>query len=577
MDITTLALARKHAEDTEAREQIAALSEEIVKHCVTVADMLAIEDLVAGQRVRTSGYYANGDGGHGEYLIMDQATVNAFDTLATTNGKFAVLQHGGHVNAKQCGLQDNATDGGDAWIAHYNGTAKSLDLNVKNMRISNTVVLNNKTEIFSSIYPAVSLYWAGGSDAAVLSCFAGDGLHATEYQSTTTIKLHDVSINARAAKVGFCLVNIATSHIWNLNVYKGYIGFLMGNSWRNIFGRLFGSTQTYATFYQNEFINTDIFDFSALTTNGSINASVYEMMTSIYSPNGALLMGHGSENVFHIIEASEITDGEKGVGVRFGEYSGTVNAIYTENAIPGAHYDLYVDNFFSTTESYDYNKGLMINQVRGRRFYLNNNVTIGTLFIEDWIDAEHAQDVSFEGGEQASRVTILNMPTGKYNDSNLPMPYGLNGVMQELKKKQPKCSYRLIETVTLDTETELVRNAEPNGTLYNFDAVYLEIMLPANTTFPGCNLKFYTTGLVVVADPYLSSASATDNARYMIVEAKNEDGFIREMHSKLDPGSNHQALYTTANKTAYKQPAKIVDIRTTQKLQPGTIVTIYAY
>ena len=53
--------------------------------------MLAIEDLVAGQRIRTSGYYADGDGGHGEYLIMDEATVNAFDTLATTNGKFAVL------------------------------------------------------------------------------------------------------------------------------------------------------------------------------------------------------------------------------------------------------------------------------------------------------------------------------------------------------------------------------------------------------------------------------------------------------------------------------------------------------
>ena len=565
-------------EDKTILEQsINQLSEEIVKRCATVADMLADENLATGQLIRTGGYYAEGDGGHGEYMIVSEAAVNPYDTLATANGKYAVLQHNGHVNAKQCGLQDNATDGGDAWITYYNGTAKSLDLNVKDMRVSKTVVLNNKTEIFSSIYPAVSLYWAGGSDKAVLSCFAGDGLHATAYQSTTTVKLHDVSINARTAKVGFCLVNIATSHIWNLMVYKGYIGFLMGNSWRNIFGRLHGSTQTYATFYQNEFINTDIFDFSALTTNGSINASVYEMMTSVFSPNGALLMGHGSENVFHVIEASEITDGENGVGVRFGEHSGTVNTIYTENAVPGAHYDLYADNLLTTAEGYDYNKGLMINQVRGRRFYLNNNVTIGTLFAEDWIDAEHAQDVSFEGGEQASRVTILNMPAGKYNDGNLPMPYGLNGAMQELQKMQPKRSYRLIETVTFDTETDLVRKAEPDGAPYNFDAVYMEIMLPANTTFPGCNLKFYTTGLVAVADPYLSSASAVDNARYMIVEAKNEDGFVRETHSKLDSGSNHQALYTTANKATYKQPAKIVDIRTTQKLQPGTVVTIYAY
>lgn len=553
------------------------LSEEMVKRCATVADMLADKSLTTGQLVYTGGFYADGDGGHGEYLIVSEATVNPYDTFETANGKYAVLQHNGHINAKQCGLQDNATDGGDAWIVYYNGTAKSLDINVKELRISKTIVLNKATEIFSSIYPAVSLYWAGGSDAAVLSCFAGDGLHATAYQSTTTVKLHDVSINARTAKVGFCLVNIATSHIWNLNVYKGYIGFLMGNSWRNIFGRLHGSTQTYATFYQNEFINTDIFDFSALTNNGSINASVYEMMTSVFSPNGALLMGHGSDNVFHMIEASEISDGENGIGVRFGEHSGTVNTIYCENAVPGAHYDLYVDNVLSTDGGYDYNKGLMVNQVRGRRFYLNNNVTIGTLFIEDWVDASHAQDVVFEGGEQASRVTILNMPAGKYNESNLAMPYGLNGVMQALQKMQPKHSYRLIDTVTFETAENLLLQTEPDGTPYNFDAVYMEIMLPASTSFPGCNVKFYTNGLVAVADPYLSSVSAGEAARCMIIEAKNEDGFVREMHSKFDQVSNHQALYTTANKAAYKQPAKIVDIRSTQALQPGTVVTIYAY
>jgi hypothetical protein len=557
--------------------QIGKLSEEIVKRFATVAAMLSDANLTAGQLVRTGGYYAEGDGGYGEYLIVNEAAENPYDTLATANGKYAILQHNGHVNAKQCGLQDNATEGGDLWIAHYNGTAKSLDINVRELRVSQTILLNKTTEIFSSIYPSVCLYWTGGSDAAVFSCFSGDGLHATAYQSTTTVKLHDISINARTARVGFCLVNIATSSIWNLMVYKGYIGFLMGNSWRNIFGRLHGSTQTYATFYQNEFINTDIFDFSAITTNGSINASVYEMMTSVFSPNGALLMGHGSDNVFHMIEASEISDGENGIGVRFGEHSGTVNTIYTENAVPSAHYDLYVDNLLSTAEGYDYNKGLMINQVRGRRFYLNNNVTIGTLFVEDWVDQEHSQGVVFEGGEQASRVTILHMPAGKYNESNLTMPYGLNGTMQELQKMQPKRNYRLIETVTVETAEPLLLQTEPDGTPYNFDAVYMEFILPASTAFPGCNIKFYTTGLVAVADPYLSSVSAGEDTRYMFIEAKNENGFVRETHSKFDMGSNHQALYTTANKAAYKQPAKIVDIRSTQPLQPRTVVNIYAY
>ncbi len=556
--------------------KVTSLTEEIVKRYPSVADML-VADLSAGQLVRTGGYYADGDGGHGEYLIVDNATSNPYDTLATVNGKYAVLQHNGHINAKQCGFLDNATDGGDAWIAFYNGTAKSLDINVEELRVSKTIVLNKTTEIFSSIYPSISLYWAGGDGAAVFSCFAGDGLHAEAFQSTTTVKLHDLAINARNAKVGFCLVNIATSNIWNLYVYKGYIGFLLGNSWRNTFGRLYGSTQTYATFYQNEFINTDIFDFSAITSNGSINASVYEMMTSVFSPNGALLLGHGSDNVFHMIEASEISDGESGIGVRFGEHSGTVNTIYCENNIPGAHYDLYVDNLIEASGGYDYNKGLMINQVRGRRFYLNNNVTIGTLFIEDWIDLEHMKGVVFEGGEQAARVAILNMPAGKINEDNTPMPYGLNGTMQEFQKMQPKRSYRLIETVTVETAENLLLQTEPDGTPYNFEAVYMEITLPANTSFPGCNMKFYKDGLVAVADPYLSSVSAGEAVRYMIIEVKNEDGFVREMHSKFETASGHQALYTTANKAAYKHPAKIVDIRSTQDLQPGTVITIYAY
>jgi hypothetical protein len=487
------------------------------------------------------------------------------------------LQHNGHINAKQCGLKNNMYDYGDMWFARYNGMVKSMDVNVMNLYIKNTIVLNGVTEIYSSTFPAPILYWIGSADAAVFSCFGGDGLHAEAYQSTTTIKLHDVAINANTAKVGFCLVNIASSNIYNLSVHRGYIGFLLGNSWRNFFGRMEGKEQRYATFYQNRFEFTDIFDFRALTLNGSINASVYEMMCSIKSPNGALLLGYGSENVFEVIETAEISDGEAGIGVRFGRHSGTVNTIYSENANPGAHYDLYVDNINEEGSAYDYNKGLMINQVRGRRFYLNNNVAIGTIFIEDWTDTEHSLPVLFEGGEQADRVSILHMPYGIYNESNTPMPYGVNGTAQALEKKQTKHSYRLVETITLAEASTLSRDTEPDGTPYSFDAVYLDIKVPAGSSFPACNLKAYTDGMEVVADPYLSDSASATSDKYMFVEIKNEDGFVRETHSKLDNGGGHQMIYTTANKSAYKQPAKIKDIRTTQALQPGTVVTIYAY
>lgn len=573
VDIVTLGMAAAYTNKVASK-----LSEEMDKHYATVADMLADTKLAAGQYAITNGFYEDGDGGNGKYLIVDEATVNKFDTFATENGKYAVLQHNGHINAKQCGLKNNMYDYGDMWFSHYNGAAKSMDVNVVSLYIKNTIVLNNKTEIYSTTFPSPAIYWIGSGDSAVFSCFPGDGLHADAYKSTIQVKLHNIAINANTAKVGFCLVNIADSSIRDLYVHRGYIGFLLGNSWRNIFGKLEGKEQRYATFYQERFENTDIFDFTAITLNGSINASVYEMMISTFSPNGVLLRGYGSENVFGIIEASEITNAEgQSIAVQFAQHSGTVNAIYAENV--AATYDLYVDSIIGNQEGteYDYNKGLMVNQVRGRRFYLNNNVTIGAMYIEDWVGTDHALPIAFDGGEQAYRAIILSVPYGKHDEADLKMPYGLNGTKQAVDKLQPKHNYRPIETITFETSQVLSKNAEPDGTPYNYDAVYVDVMLPAGAAFPGCNMKFFSNGSVAVADPYLSSADAGANARYMFVEVKNEDGFVRELHSKLDTAGGHQAIYTTADKGAYKQAAKIVDIRTTQPLQPGTVVTIYAY
>lgn len=261
--------------DNVARKRITALTEEITKHCATVAEMLALDNLVAGQRVRTNGYYAEGDGGHGEYLIVSEATVNPYDTLKTANGKYAVLQHNGHVNAKQCGLK-NESYGGDAWFAFYNGTALSMDINVTPLYISNTVQLNNKTEIFSSNQSI--LYYVGEYDAAVLSCFPGNGLTAEEWQSTRSPKLHSLTINARNAKVGVCLVNVANTNrtIYDLHVYKGYVGYLLGESWRNIFGKLNGAEQTYATFVQEQSNSGELGDFAAISDSNSINTCVFE-------------------------------------------------------------------------------------------------------------------------------------------------------------------------------------------------------------------------------------------------------------------------------------------------------------
>ena len=52
--------------------------------------------------------------------------------------------------------------------------------------------------------------------------------------------------------------------------------------------------------------------------------------------------------------------------------------------------------------------------------------------------------------------------------------------------------YELIETVTIETVSYVSRTNEPNGTPYNFSAVFFHILVPAGETNPSGTMLFYS-------------------------------------------------------------------------------------
>lgn len=89
--------------------------EKAVRSYETVAEMKADTKLKEGYHVKTKGYYEANDGGHGEYVIIDD------DTLVSDNGLIHVLDNelrakliieNDVINVKQFGIVNNTTDVG---------------------------------------------------------------------------------------------------------------------------------------------------------------------------------------------------------------------------------------------------------------------------------------------------------------------------------------------------------------------------------------------------------------------------------------------------------------------------------
>ncbi len=86
--------------------------EKAIRSYETVAEMKADTKLKEGYHVKTKGYYEANDGGHGEYIIVDDETLvdDGGSIHVLTNGLRAKLIIGEIVNIKQFGVKGNGID-----------------------------------------------------------------------------------------------------------------------------------------------------------------------------------------------------------------------------------------------------------------------------------------------------------------------------------------------------------------------------------------------------------------------------------------------------------------------------------
>lgn len=424
------------------------LSEEIARQpYATVADMIADESLAPGMVVQTLGYFAENDGGDSKYIITDDVEPNGLDIISLNNGLCAVLQHDGHIRARQCGVPDDdktSTKFMEMWD-RFNGVAESIDVNVHRAYTNKTLVLNDVTEVFSSNSMRQNIAWNGEYDNAVISVVDGNGTIFDGPKSwKQRIRLHDLYIVAGGAKVGvnlMCAIGMRTM-IDRVSVLDGAFGFVFGINWSCNIGELNASYQKLASFYTMPAWDTEYFTVSPMNTSLSINALTIHGLYAARSPRGVWFPALGGEIHIGVINVESLSS-EDGIAVEFGAVSGTIDTIHIESDQVVHAYDLYVDTHQEHNTNYEswyrYKSAasLNINEVRGRRFYLNGNVTIAALTVIQWATDDYtASPLLFEGGEFANEVNILFRPSSFYLDG-VDMPYGFCGTGYEYFKNLP--------------------------------------------------------------------------------------------------------------------------------------------
>lgn len=453
--------------DKAARDGVERLTEEIERQTYnTVAEMIEDADLSPGLTVCTSGYFVAGDGGDGEYIISDSVEANGLDIIALNNGLCAVLQHNGHIRARQCGVPDDdktSTKFMEMWD-HFNGVAESIDINVYRAYTNKTLVLNDVTEVFSSDPARQNINWNGGDDNAVITVIDGNGtIFDSPKPFKQRIRLHDLYVVAENAKVGVNLMYAIGMRnvIDRVFVLGGGFGFVFGSNWTCSIGELNATYQNIASYYTMPNWSTEYFDITPLNnTFLDINAVTIRGLYCGTTPRGVWFEPHCGDININVISVEDLTS-EDGIAVKFGAVSGTINAIHIESDQKVHAYDLYVDthneddtpSYYEDGYFYKAAHSLNINEVRGRRFYLNGNVTIGALSVIQWVTNDYTNSpLLFEGGRHANEVNILYRPSSFYLD-NIDMPYGFCGAGYEYFKTLP--TMRRLENLLLLGESEV--------------------------------------------------------------------------------------------------------------------------
>lgn len=429
----------------EGLSNIATLSEDMVNQYDTVADMLNA-NLRAGMVAFTRGYHSIGDGGEGKYFIVTNEIANGLDILTLENGNYAVLDYGDEIRVTQCGFASD--DNVDAFVRRFNGVAKRIDFNLKSVQVSDTIVINDVTELYSSVRGCVSKTW--GPTSAVFSTIPyGDGCTPTEQpKMLKNVRIHDLYIYGSKAKACVVLAGINSGHIDNLKVESGDIGFLLGNIWCTTIGNLMSVAARKFGFYVPSIERTEHVDFS-LISNGvvenGVNAVTFQNLTASHSGVcGVYAEAPLGECVINAIAIETIPAGA--VGAKMYGFSGTINTIHCESDSTDREYDVYFDTFgslvgYGTDEDYMGSRSLFIGQMRARRVFLNGEITVGNIYVcsypQQYVDGGEYRrfPVRFDTGNRPETVKILAAPsktplTVQYED--FEMPYGIVGIHPQI-------------------------------------------------------------------------------------------------------------------------------------------------
>lgn len=121
--------------------------EKAVRSYESIAQMKADTKLKEGYHVKTKGYYEANDGGHGEYVIVDD------DTLVDDGGLIHVLTNGLRaklllendcISIKQLGANENVSNDTNALKVFANSNIKTLIIPSGNYKLNDIIDLENK-------------------------------------------------------------------------------------------------------------------------------------------------------------------------------------------------------------------------------------------------------------------------------------------------------------------------------------------------------------------------------------------------------------------------------------------------
>ena len=130
--------------------------------------------------------------------------------------------------------------------------------------------------------------------------------------------------------------------------------------------------------------------------------------------------------------------------------------------------------------------------------------------------------------------------------------------------------YELIETFTLEEEATIIRNKEPDGTLYDFSSVIIFGETPV------VSKTFYVVFLV--NDLWMASVhcNSTGNKYYFCVRASAEGG---RLFSKMTYATSRDALAATYSRNLHSHGwyagKAISKFHTDEALPAGTVIKIY--